>query len=153
MLAKSVMLQKMLQVQTDGTSVVSSWAGGRPGLPICSSWGQAVQYLDFKKVHKVCIPAGLCTALGRASGNKHDSEQGWQSRILCTKLFECTDYVFGFIAAAKSKVWPDSLERQHRVGQGSLLAIHLQQVMYLKGWDDAMSRCGQVHQMAKHALL
>jgi len=51
------MLQTLLQVQTHGTSVVSSWAGGRPGLPICSSWGQAVQYLDFKRVHKVCSPA------------------------------------------------------------------------------------------------
>ncbi|DBA90775.1 TPA: hypothetical protein ACH3X1_003982 [Trebouxia sp. C0004] len=40
------------EVQTHGTSVVSSWAGGRPGLPICSSWGQAVQYLDYKRVRK-----------------------------------------------------------------------------------------------------
>jgi hypothetical protein len=56
-LAKSTIIQTLLQVQTHGTIVVSSWAGGRPGLPICSSWGQAVQYLDYKRVHKVCIPA------------------------------------------------------------------------------------------------
>lgn len=36
-----------------GTSMVSSWEGGRPGLPVCSSWGQAVQYLDQKKVSQV----------------------------------------------------------------------------------------------------
>ncbi len=56
-LAKSAMPQTLLQVQTHGTSVVSSWAGGRPGLPICSSWGQAVHYLDYRRVHKVCSPA------------------------------------------------------------------------------------------------
>lgn len=38
------------EVQMHGTSCVSSWEGGRPGLPVCSSWGQAVQYLDHRKV-------------------------------------------------------------------------------------------------------
>ncbi len=57
------MLQTLLQVQTHGTSVVSSWAAGRPGLPICSSWGQAVQYLDYRRVHKVCILPGYVLLL------------------------------------------------------------------------------------------
>ena len=41
------------QVQTHGMHCISSWQGSRPGLPTCSSWGQAVQYLDPHKVQKV----------------------------------------------------------------------------------------------------
>ncbi len=44
----------LLQVQMHGADVISSWEGGRPGLPVCTSWGQAVQYLDIKQVCKVC---------------------------------------------------------------------------------------------------
>lgn len=43
-----------------GNATVSSWVGGRPGLPVVASWGQAVQYLDEKKVDQVCsIPPEL----------------------------------------------------------------------------------------------
>ena len=47
------------QVQMHGTSTVSSWEGGRPGLPVCSSWGQAVQYLDQKRVSQVTLHSDL----------------------------------------------------------------------------------------------
>ncbi len=90
-LAKYAMHQTLLQVQTHGTSVVSSWAGGRPGLPICSSWGQAVQYLDFKRVHKVCIPAWLC----HANDHKHDSPSPDLARMhTLHKLLDWTDFLF-----------------------------------------------------------
>ena len=50
----------LLQVEMHGNATVSSWVGGRPGLPVVASWGQAVQYLDEKKVDQVCsIPPEL----------------------------------------------------------------------------------------------
>ena len=53
-----------------GTNMISSWEGGRPGLPVCPSWGQAVQYLDCRKVHKVLPAVHVSSGLGALS--KHN---------------------------------------------------------------------------------
>ena len=42
-----------VQVKTHGTHCISSWKGDSAGLPVCSSWGQAVQYLDPLRVEQV----------------------------------------------------------------------------------------------------
>ena len=53
-----------------GTDMISSWEGGRPGLPVCPSWGQAVQYLDCRRVHKVVPDIHAIYGLGALS--KHN---------------------------------------------------------------------------------
>ncbi len=76
--------------------------------------------------------AWLCTALGHANGNRHDSEQDWQDYTLCTSYLYIQILVPISPQLQKASSGLTPLKRHCRLGQGNAAADMLCQ---FGGWS------------------